>query len=165
VLVGEGGTDSMGWRLPRPVKWMALFEILDEALGRPIDDAAAARTLHEHSPSALVVTGSSEIARTVDAHLINAGCKVLQVADGEEAIERLAIEPYACIVVDVALSGIGGLEIARIAKGRSGQRVIVLGSSGTPLERMRASMAGCDAYLPPPLNGQALVAAIDRCMR
>ncbi|CAN5141954.1 hypothetical protein BH09PSE6_BH09PSE6_14100 [soil metagenome] len=164
VLIGEGGNDMMGWRLARPVKWMALFDVLDEAMDRPVEGEVASRSLAANAPLALVVTGSSELARMLEAHLTNAGCRVTRVENGENAICKLASEPFACVVVDVALPGIGGLEVARLAKTRSGQRVIVLGASGTPLERMRASIAGVDAYLAPPLDGQLLVAAIDRSL-
>ncbi|CAN5311117.1 hypothetical protein BH10PSE17_BH10PSE17_38780 [soil metagenome] len=165
VLVGEGGNDLMGWRLPRPVKWMALFDVLDAAMDRPVEGEVTREALAANAPLALIVTASAEVARTVDAHLANAGCRVTRVDSGENAICKLASDPYACIVIDVSLPGIGGLEVARLAKTRANQRVIVLGSSGTPLERMRASIASVDAYLVPPLDGQALIAAIDRCLR
>ncbi len=159
ILVGDGG-DPHALRLSRPIRWMALFETLDEAIGGGPAEAA----VHD-GPKAMVITPSAQLARMVGVHFTGAGCRVEQLVDGESAIDRLASARVDCLFVDAALPGIGGIDVARRAKSGAARSVIVLGTSGTPLERMRASMAGCDVYLPPPLDGSRLIDAIARCVR
>jgi two-component system cell cycle response regulator len=79
-------------------------------------------------------------------------------ASGEQALGRVARKHYACILLDVCLPGIGAYEVCRLIKSETRQApsVVMLSANSNPLDRVRARLAGCDAFLEKPLNHEIL---------
>lgn len=85
--------------------------------------------------------------------------------DSSEALERLAVHPYALVLLDVDLgegSEMGGLALCKHIKQRlvhlDGQAptVILVSAFHDAVHRVRGTLAGADAYLGKPLDSAAM---------
>ena len=117
---------------------------------------------------AVLVVDDSPIARKfLDARLRRLGYAVQSAASGEYALELAARERFAIVFLDVGLAPadtadtaeaqLDGLQVCQRIRQRAQQRdelppavVLVTGSTSSS-ERVRGSLAGCDAYLTKPL--------------
>jgi len=78
-----------------------------------------------------------------------AGCRVLEAASGEEALERGGAIPISVALMDIGLPGMSGLEAARILIARDpGLRVVILSIHDEERYRQEAAAAGVHAYVP-----------------
>lgn len=112
-------------------------------------------------PAALVVEDSSIARRFLQVRLHGLGYRVRVAHNADEALEALAAERFALVFLDVVLGPPGsldGLKLCQQLKQRpdfAGPRapkiVMVTGLSGA-MDRVRGSLAGCDAYLTKPLS-------------
>jgi two-component system, cell cycle response regulator len=118
----------------------------------------------------VLVVDDSGIARKFLAQRLGRFGYAAQMAgSAEQALEMLAEQPYAIVFADVVLGEPGssdGLALCQQIK-RSAARapvpavVIVSGHAGAP-DRVRGSLAGCDAYLGKPVDEAELVHALRR---
>ena len=112
----------------------------------------------------------SAIARSFLAQrLRRQGYQVHLASDGEQAAQMLAMRPYAIVFLDIVLGepgSIDGLQICRSIKlgaahpdGPPPAVVIVTGLTGSA-DRVRGSLAGCDAFLTKPVAERDFIAAL-----
>ena len=66
----------------------------------------------------LVVEDEADIQQLVSYNLIRAGFHVTCADSGEEALERLRTEEIDCVLLDLMLPGIDGLEVCRRLRAR-----------------------------------------------
>jgi len=112
-------------------------------------------------PDVLVVEDSAVARRFLQVRLQRLGYAVYLASDAEEAVAWLQSRAFALVFLDVALGPAGGLDglnlcqmlkhDAAFAVTRAAKVVIVSGLSGS-MDRVRGSLAGCDAYLTKPVN-------------
>ncbi len=85
--------------------------------------------------------------------------ELLQASDGETALDLLNSEQPDMILLDINIPGINGLELAGIIKSRDDLAMIPLIATTANVlvgDRERCLEAGCDEYLPKPLDIRAL---------
>jgi FixJ family two-component response regulator len=80
---------------------------------------------------------------------------------GEAFLERGITSDITCIVLDIHLGGMSGIDMRRRLKAQgSTTPVIFMTALDSPEVRNQAANAGCAAYLPKPFSGAALIDAI-----
>lgn len=95
---------------------------------------------------------------------------VATASNGMEALEKLAAADFDVVVMDIQMPVMDGLEALRhIRSGAQGVRnpavpVIAMTAYAMESDRERFLQAGMDDYLSKPLQGQALVACINRVL-
>ncbi|MCB9540396.1 MAG: response regulator [Myxococcales bacterium] len=116
--------------------------------------AAAARGAERaaaHVPSAVLVVDDSLTTRMLEKSILEAaGYRVEIAASGEEGLDRLRAEPFACVLVDVEMPGMDGFEFtARVRADPSRARtpIIIVTSLASPADRRRGEQAGADDYV------------------
>ncbi len=118
-------------------------------------------------PLVLVVEETANARELYSAELAAAGFMVLEAADGATAIEKaLRFGPHA-IVLDLMLPGVDGFKVARRLRGEDRTKdVVLIAVASMPADRLEsiAKAAGCDAFLPKPVLGAALVGEIIRLL-
>jgi CheY-like chemotaxis protein len=95
-------------------------------------------------------------------------CEVREAGSAEEALSLLGspAERLPCLLLlDIDLPGISGLELARRLRADARTRalgILAVSSTAGRDAAVRADAAGCDGFLPKPLNVAAFPAAVAR---
>ncbi len=98
----------------------------------------------------LVVDDSRVTREMIRRVLESGGCKVMAVRSAEEALLRLRDQRWDCLVTDVEMPGINGLELTRKLREIPELRhlpVVLVSTRGLPEDRLAGLEAGADAYL------------------
>lgn len=105
----------------------------------------------ERVPPAVLVVDDSLTTRMLEKSILeSAGYRVDIAASGEEGLERLRAQPYACVLVDVEMPGMDGFEFTarvRADPSRNDTPVIIVTSLASPADRVRGQQAGADDYV------------------
>ena len=98
-----------------------------------------------------------EIERLLIAH----GLEVRAFSSAEEFQAQADLDEVACIILDIHLTGMSGIELlSRLT--RLGPRipVVLVTASDSEVIRRAAMAAGCDAYLQKPFSSSLLMEAL-----
>jgi two-component system, cell cycle response regulator len=82
---------------------------------------------------------------------------------GEKALFMCSQRHYNCVFLDVVMPGMDGYQVCKHIKGRRTVRktnVVMLTSRSSPFDKIRGTMAGCDAYLTKPVDEDKLLGVI-----
>jgi DNA-binding NarL/FixJ family response regulator len=118
------------------------------------------------APSSILVVDDEEgIRNAVGALLEENGFSVALCPDATSALERLQVAHFDCIVSDVRMPGLSGLDLVQTLRTIESLRhipVVLLTAAGRPNDRIAGYQAGADAYLPKPFDPDELMAIIGR---
>lgn len=101
--------------------------------------------------------------------LADAGCEVIEAAEGGEAIRRIRGDHPALVVLDLSLPGLSGLEVLQQVRsgqlGREEVPIIVLSGRGSENDRITGLDLGADDYLIKPFSPGELAARVRSVLR
>src|SRR5437899_1677822 len=106
----------------------------------------------------LVVDDEPQIRRVVRNVLSSENARVIEAANGRDAIDLAAAERPALIVLDLGLPDIPGLEVAREIRSWSSAPIIVLSARHDDQEKVALLDAGADDYITKPFSPSELQA-------
>jgi twitching motility two-component system response regulator PilG len=133
---------------------------------KALESKIQATPRYEQSKPILIVDDSLTIRTHLRSLLHSFGFAVIESDNAEDVLASPSLTPYACVLMDVLMPGMGGYEACRRIKalGRTGNSVpvVMLTSKTSPFDHIRGKMAGCDAYLNKPVNPNELLAALSR---
>lgn len=95
------------------------------------------------------------------------GYRVIEAADGEQAIELAQSEDPDLIIMDMMMPGLGGLDATRQIREYQSLRqtpIVAVSAYGADEYRARALDAGCTEYVPTPFEPKALGRLIERLL-
>ncbi|HSM51132.1 MAG TPA: response regulator, partial [Thermoanaerobaculia bacterium] len=111
-------------------------------LAPPAPGAAAKR---------LLLVDDSRVTLEMERRILeDAGFHVEVAGDGDEAMRRLAAEPFDCLVTDIEMPGLDGFQLTeelRRAERFAQLPIVVVSTRERPEDRLRGLRAGADAYL------------------
>jgi two-component system, cell cycle response regulator len=148
---------------PRPVQAPVAAAPADQA--EPAEPTASSppATKLDHI---LVVDDSDVALRFMALHLQRFGFQIHLVRSGHEAIDRVARQHFEFVFLDVMMEGLDGFQTCKAIKrstyagDRPPPTVVMVTSRGTAVDKLRGTMAGCDAYLTKPIEENALLKII-----
>lgn len=113
----------------------------------------------------LVVEDEADIQQLVSYNLIRAGFHVTCADSGEEALERLRTEEIDCVLLDLMLPGISGLQVCTAMRKveSNSQRsipIIMLTAKGEEEDVVAGLECGADDYITKPFSPKVLIARI-----
>jgi DNA-binding response OmpR family regulator len=86
--------------------------------------------------------------------------------DGDEGYSTAAAEEYDLLILDVMLSGMNGIEIARQLRDDGNHtRILILSAKDQAKDKIRGLNAGADDYLAKPFSFEELLARIRALLR
>jgi two-component system KDP operon response regulator KdpE len=116
----------------------------------------------------LVVDDDPQIRRVMRLTLTAQGYEVSDVKSGEEALERLHSENYDLVLLDMNMSGMGGIKVCRtLRRGRHGLElaIVMLTVRDAEKDKVDALDAGADDYVVKPFSIPELLARIRAALR
>jgi FixJ family two-component response regulator len=115
--------------------------------------------------SIVVVEDDAGMKRAIERLLRAAGFQPVSFASAEDLLQTEAANSAACLVLDIHLPGLSGLELGRllVASGRAKPLVFITGQD-EPSLRDEAQRLGC-GYFRKPFEGKALLEAIRRAIK
>jgi two-component system, cell cycle response regulator len=115
----------------------------------------------------ILVVDDSDVALRFMANCLGRfGFDVHLAKSGEEALQRVSEEHFEFVFMDVSMPGIDGYQTCKLIKrrpypeGREPPTVVMLTSRSGMVDKMRGTLAGCDAYLTKPLQHNELMKVI-----
>jgi len=88
---------------------------------------------------------------------------IVQAVDGEEALAKVASEKPDLILMDRSLPKMDGLEVAKRLKSNAATNkipIVALTAHAMRGDREKALAAGCEGYIPKPINVRTLAEQI-----
>jgi CheY-like chemotaxis protein len=163
--------------LLKPISPPELRQALASVLAADVPTQPAGRLVTRHSLRedrgsirVLIAEDNRTNQRLVLRFLEKAGYSTAVAGNGREALDRLARERFDVVLMDVQMPEMDGIEatvaLRESERGTSRhQTVIAMTAHAMAGDRERCLSAGMDDYLSKPVQGDELIAAIDRLTR
>src|SRR5215813_5963599 len=114
------------------------------------------------SPPLLALVDDDDVRLALERLVISAGFAVESFASGAEFLKSVDDHEPACVVLDLHMPEVNGFDIqVALARHHSHVPVVVITGHDTAENRIRARRFGAQSYLCKPVDGDALLAAID----
>jgi DNA-binding response OmpR family regulator len=114
----------------------------------------------------LVVEDEHRIAQSIKKGLEQERYTVDVAYDGTEGFDLSSSEEYDCIILDLMLPGMNGLEICReLRKNRNHTPILILTAKGQTQDKVEGLDTGADDYLTKPFSFEELLARVRALVR
>ena len=114
----------------------------------------------DQDQSIVLVEDDAGMKKAIERLLRAAGFQPVSFASAEELLQTEAADSAVCLVLDIHLPGLSGLELGRLLLGSGrAKRIIFITGQDEPFLRDEAQRLGC-AYFRKPFEGKALLEAI-----
>lgn len=118
------------------------------------------------SESILIVDDERGIRETLSAVLRDEGFHADSVESGEECLKAIARRAYGCVLLDVWLPGISGLEtLQQMRDANSDVAVVIISGHGNVETAVRATKLGAFDFIEKPLSIEKTVLTIRNALR
>jgi len=125
------------------------------------------RTDTAHGPQALIaiVDDEESVREALQSLLKSMGLKAEGFASAEEFLQSARLPDTACIILDVRMPGMGGLELQRqLTADQRRIPLIFITAHGDEATRARALQAGAVDFLTKPFSEEALLTAVQSAL-
>jgi two-component system, OmpR family, alkaline phosphatase synthesis response regulator PhoP len=116
----------------------------------------------------LVVEDEKDIRELVRFHLEQEGYTVREAESGEEALERVATDRPALLILDIMLPGSDGLEVCRRLRSTATSAslpIVMLTAKAAEVDRILGLEIGADDYITKPFSPRELIARVKAVLR
>lgn len=113
----------------------------------------------------LIVDDSDIALKYMQNRLRHFGYESDMARSGDEALAKVSGKSYQFVFLDVMMQGLDGYQTCRAIKNNKARHgsapiVVMLTSRGGTIDKIRGTMAGCDAYMTKPLNEKQLTTVL-----
>ena len=164
-LVTEAGLSVAG-TFTKPLDLPELSETLARAgvvapaaLVKAAGDPRAVRPVRAR---VLVVDDELEFRKVLVEHLEDRGFDVLEADDGEEALDRLADFRPHLVLLDVMMTGLGGVDVLQRIRTAAPDTCVIMVTAVEDIDIARGALAlGAADYVPKPFSFQYLDSVLE----
>jgi len=117
---------------------------------------------NEGARGMVAIIEDDESARNALGRLLQVGGFEPAMFDSAETFIASHDDGWLCLVVDVQLTGMSGIDLQRRLRSAGSQvPIIVITANRAEVVRERALQAGCAAFLSKPFNGNTILSILD----
>lgn len=113
----------------------------------------------------LIIDDDKELSGMLAEYLRSEGFDVDAVFDGLSALEKVKVQQYDALVLDVMMPGLDGFGVLRHIRGYSAVPILMLTAKGDDVDRIVGLEMGADDYLSKPFNPRELLARVKAVLR
>lgn len=113
----------------------------------------------------LVVEDEKEIARAIEAYLVNQGYNVFLAYDGIEGLEVLEKENITLAIVDIMMPRMDGIEFTMQLRKNRNFPVIFLSAKSEEVDKIMGLNIGADDYMTKPFRPMEFLARVNSHIR
>jgi two-component system cell cycle response regulator CtrA len=114
----------------------------------------------------LLIEDDRMMARSIELMLAASGFIVEKADTGEDGIDLGEVYDYDCIVLDLSLPDMGGLDVLRtLRRGKTVTPIMVLSGTAEIASKIKALSLGADDYMTKPFHKDELVARLRAVIR
>jgi len=116
----------------------------------------------------LVIEDDEDIQELFFHHLSKEGYKVARADSGEDGTRKLTKEPFDCVLLDLMLPGMDGLDVCRMMKNNPKTQhvpVIMVTAKGEESDIVTGLELGADDYIIKPFSPKILIARVRATLR
>lgn len=162
--VGEGSTFILKLPFDRAADVVEDVRLVEEVAA----PAAAAAEESGRAPCVLVVD-DHPVNREVARIMLEAfGCEVVEVCDGQQALDAVAEQPFDLVLMDVRMPNMDGLEATRRIRSIpcTGEplSIVAMTADAMPEDVARCLAAGMNAHMAKPINQAGLLSMVNRAL-
>lgn len=114
----------------------------------------------------LIVDDDAKLRRVLHSTLHSLGFEVMDCASGEQAMKEAKNHKFDVVLLDVNMTGMGGVETCRALRRTSARlQILMLTVRESDLDKVQALDAGADDYVTKPFSMRELTARIRAAIR
>ncbi len=114
----------------------------------------------------LVIEDEPQLARLVEMHLRDAGCRVEVALEGAKGLSEASKRRFDLIVLDLMLPDMDGLDLCRELRSQKNYTpILILTARSGEVDRVLGLELGADDYLTKPFSVRELVARVKAILR
>lgn len=111
-----------------------------------------------HAPCVAVVDDDASVRRALTRLLQSADFHVITYASAAEFLDKALSSDPACLILDIHLGGMSGLELlSRLRESGNNLPVVLITAHDDAQAREAAAQAGCAAYFRKPIDAKRLL--------
>ena len=119
-----------------------------------------------HPPLVSIVDDDVSVRRSTRRLLHSAGLRVEAFASAEEFLMSRRAEETACLVLDLRMPGMNGLQLQRrLAEDSNPVPIVFVTAHSSPEEERQALQAGAIQFLQKPISKEVLLLAIRNALK
>ncbi len=108
-----------------------------------------------------LIDDDASVRKALRRFLNSLGLQVDIFASAEDFLERVSSDATGCLILDVRMPGLSGLELQdRLVAAHSRLSLIFITAFANPQDRKRVIQAGAIAYLTKPIDDKILMGAL-----
>jgi len=132
---------------------------------RIVSDELGSAFMPPASPIVFVVDDDISVRESLELLIQNEGWQPKTFASAQEFLDWPRVVVPSCLVLDISLPGLDGLELQkRVAVERTDLPIIFITGSGDIPKSVQAMKAGAVEFLTKPFNDEVLLTAIQRAL-
>jgi FixJ family two-component response regulator len=135
-------------------------------LARALGDAVGSSPMSTVTPIVFIVDDDVSVRESLELLIRNEGWQAETFASAQEFLDRPRAPLPSCLILDVSLPGLNGLELQqRVAVERTDMPIIFITGHGDIPMTVRAMKAGAIEFLTKPFSDEALLNAIRQALQ
>ncbi len=159
--------------MQRPITVKRLLSMLEQVVAASLS-ARTARTASvkaedkKNDLSILVVDDSLSVRKYMELKLpeiISGPLNIEFASNGRDAMEYIWAQDVHLVFLDVIMPGMDGYNVCKAIKAEKLSDVIMLTGKKSPIDRVRGSLSGCDAYLTKPPQDRKLREVVQQSLK
>ncbi len=120
------------------------------------------------SKTIMTTDDSASVRQMVSFTLRRAGYTVLEAADGQETLTKIAATPVDMLITDLNMPGIDGIELIKRVRAQAQYRfipIIMLTTESQTEKKMQGKAAGASGWIVKPFTPEQLIAVVSKVLR